>query len=317
MKSAEVPITAAPIATATTTRRERQRSGITSNTTGAAEWFQSDFCHPEYAPFPGDALEWMRAAVLEDNPRTGHQVLDRARGEHLTGAGQSSNARADVHGKAADVVAHPLALTGVDAGSDVEVGLEEPIADGDGAADSARGPIEGGQEPIAGGADLLSAKSRELATYQRVMLLEEVAPGMVTERCRALGGADDVGKEDGGEHPIGLGGRPDAGEELFDLVDHLALVANKRKVVRPGKLEEPGIRDSSRDVATLFDVRVEVTGAVEDERRHANRGKDVADVDLRVHPGERQRGAGTRRKPQVGGQPPPEARIVRQAGRQF
>src|SRR2546423_3358878 len=100
---------AAATATVMATRRERQRSGIRSNTTGAAEWFQSDFCHPEYAPFPGDALEWMRAAVLEDDPRTGHQVFDRTRGEDLTGAGQSSNTRTDVHGKAADVVAHPLA----------------------------------------------------------------------------------------------------------------------------------------------------------------------------------------------------------------
>src|SRR5256714_9068804 len=199
MKSAEVPITAAPIATATTTRRERQRSGITSNTTGAAERFQSDFCHPEYAPFAGYALKWMRPPVLEDDPRTGHQVFDRARGEHLTGAGQSSNPRADVHGKAADVVAHPLALTGVDTCSDLEVGLEEPIADGDGAANRAGGPVEGSQEPIAGGTDLLAAKPRELSTHQRMMLLEEVAPGMVTERRRALGGADDVSKEDGGE----------------------------------------------------------------------------------------------------------------------
>src|SRR2546423_7992606 len=151
MKSAETPMMAAPTATVMATRRERQRSGITSNTTGPAEWFQSDFCHPEYAPFPGDSLELMRAAVLEDDPRTGHQVFDRARGEHLTGAGQSSNARADMHGKAADVVAHPLALASVDTCSDLEVGFEEPIADGNSAANGAGGPVEGGQEPIAGG----------------------------------------------------------------------------------------------------------------------------------------------------------------------
>src|SRR5260370_41642123 len=107
----------------------------------------------------------MRAAVLEDDPRTGHQVFDRARGQDLAGTGQPSDARADMHGKAADVVAHPLALAGVDAGSDLEPRLAEAIADGDGAADGARRPVERREEPRTGRADLLSAESREPPTY--------------------------------------------------------------------------------------------------------------------------------------------------------
>src|SRR5260370_12352791 len=90
----------------------------------------------------------MRAAVLEDDPRTGHQVFDRARGQDLAGTGQPSDARANMHGKAADVVAHPLALAGVDAGSDLEPRLAQAIADGDGAADGARRPVEPPAEPL-------------------------------------------------------------------------------------------------------------------------------------------------------------------------
>src|SRR5207245_1646106 len=123
----------------------------------------------------------MRAAVLEDDPRTGDQVLDRARGEDLAGAGQSSDTRTDVHGKAADVVAHAFALTRVEAGSDLEAGLAEAIADRDRAADGAGRPVECREEPVAGGADLLPAEMFQLATHRRVMLLEQVAPGLVTK----------------------------------------------------------------------------------------------------------------------------------------
>src|SRR5438105_1940641 len=76
----------------------------------------------------------MRAAILEHDPRAGHQVFDGARGEDFTGTRQSSDPRADVYRKAADVVAHPLALTGMNPGPDFEAGLAETIADRDGAA---------------------------------------------------------------------------------------------------------------------------------------------------------------------------------------
>src|SRR5438128_12682212 len=108
-----------------------------------------DACDLEEPPFPGDALQEMRAAVLEDNPRTGHQVFDGARGEHLTCARQSGDPRANVDCKPADVVAHPLALTGVHARSDFEAGLMEAIADGDSAADGARRPVAGGAASLA------------------------------------------------------------------------------------------------------------------------------------------------------------------------
>ena len=62
----------------------------------------------------------MRAAVLEDDPRAGHQIFDGARGENLTGTRETSDARADVDGNPSDVVAHSLALSGVDAGSDLQ-----------------------------------------------------------------------------------------------------------------------------------------------------------------------------------------------------
>ena len=129
-----------------------------------------------------EARNILRAAVLEDNPRTGHQVFDGARGEDLTCACQSGDPRANVDCKPADVVAHPLALTGVHARSDFEAGLTEAIADGDSAADGARRPVEGGEESVARRGDLLAAEMFELAAYRRVMLFKDVAPGVVAQR---------------------------------------------------------------------------------------------------------------------------------------
>ncbi len=185
----------------------------------------------------------------------------------------------------------------MDTGSDLEAGLAKTITDGDRAAHRAGRPVERGKESVAGRADLLPAEMRELATHCRVMLLQHVAPGFVAQRCRAVRRTDDVRKKDRGEHPVRFRSRPDAGEERLDLVDDLALVADPREVVRSGKLEELCIRDTSRYVSALLDVRVEVAGAVEDERRNADRGQDITDVDLRVHAGEGKRGAGTGGEP--------------------
>src|SRR2546430_1779983 len=118
----------------------------------------------------------MRAAVFEDDARTGHQVFDGARGENLAGIRQSSDPRPNVHRQAADVVPHALALASVHARSDLEAGLTESIADRDGAAHGAGRPVEGGEESVAGRGDLLPSEMRELAADGRVMLFQYVAP---------------------------------------------------------------------------------------------------------------------------------------------
>src|SRR5256885_627731 len=98
MKSADTPTTAAPTATVMMTRRDRQPLGdITLSTPSGSGWFPRrtyahlDACDPENVPFARNALQRMRAAILEDDPRAGHQVFDGARGENLTGTGQCSN----------------------------------------------------------------------------------------------------------------------------------------------------------------------------------------------------------------------------------
>src|SRR5215212_6670497 len=54
-------------------------------------------------PLARDALERMRPAILEGDPRAGDEVGDRPRHEDLAGAGQGADPGADVHGDAGDV----------------------------------------------------------------------------------------------------------------------------------------------------------------------------------------------------------------------
>ena len=54
-------------------------------------------------------------------------------------------------------------------------------------------------------------------------------------------------------------------------------------MVVAGQLDELRAWDLRGEVATLGDVDVVVAGAVQDERRDLDGGKDVPDVDERVH----------------------------------
>ena len=71
----------------------------------------------------GTPLSSWRPRRVELEPRPGGQVLDGPRDPHLARAGETRDARADVHTDAADVVATSLQLAGVDAGPDLQVEL--------------------------------------------------------------------------------------------------------------------------------------------------------------------------------------------------
>ena len=61
----------------------------------------------------GTALEFMHAAIRESQFPSCHQLLDRARDQHLAGASEGGDSRSDVNGDATQVVAHKLALARV------------------------------------------------------------------------------------------------------------------------------------------------------------------------------------------------------------
>jgi hypothetical protein len=136
----------------------------------------------------------MRAGIGETEPRTCHQVLQRARHENLAGARHSDDPRADVHRDPAHIGARDLDLTRMQAGADFESGSADRGDDREGAADGARRAIERREQTIAHEIDQPSPVSLELPSCDRVMRVEETAPGAISHFGGALRRADDVGE---------------------------------------------------------------------------------------------------------------------------
>ena len=149
------------------------------------------------APAAGDAFEFPLSAVFEEEPGAGDQILDRLRDEHLACAGGGGDPGADRDGQAGDFPVVKLALAGVDACADLEAEFAHGFGDRLGASDRAGGAVEGREEAVAGGVALLAAEADQLSADKSVVTLEQIAPSTISELCRALGRADDVGEENG------------------------------------------------------------------------------------------------------------------------
>src|SRR5262249_21347403 len=201
----------------------------------------------------------------------------------LSGAGSGGDARARMDGDASDVLAHHLALTGMQSRTDVNPDLSHLVADRTRGAHSTRGPVEGREKSVTGRIDFAAAESIELSANNGMVTGEQLGPPMVAELSDASRRLDDVGEEIGGENAVGLWRRAHTRDELFDLSEDRIPVLRPPRVVRARELHEPRTRDLRRDVPTLFDLRIAVVGPMNDDRGHANRRQDVTDVDVGVH----------------------------------
>src|SRR3954451_23691815 len=81
------------------------------------------------APGPRHALEPALAPIIELDTRADDQVLHGGGDEDLSGSGGGRNPLADVDGDAGDVIAPDFALTGVEAGADLDAKAASPLSD--------------------------------------------------------------------------------------------------------------------------------------------------------------------------------------------
>ena len=149
------------------------------------------------------------------------------------------------------------------------------IADVAGAADSTGRAIESREESVAGRVDLVPTEPLELPADDRMVAVEQFAPGPVAEPCGVARRADDVGHEHGGEDTVGRALGTFAGQELLGLVQDRVLIADPWHVVIAGQLDEAGTGNLRRHPAALLDVHAAVGGAVHDEARDVDRGQYV------------------------------------------
>ena len=95
----------------------------------------------------------------------------------------------------------------MESGPDLDVEYLQRVSDRRGGLNGTGRSIEGGEESVAGRVQLLALEPRELATDDRVMSLEELAPRRVADSRRQLGRAYDVGEENCREYAL-RAGRP-------------------------------------------------------------------------------------------------------------
>src|SRR4029453_14193704 len=85
------------------------------------------------------------------------------------------------------------------------------------------------------------------------MDIQQLSPATIPQPRGLLSRADDVGEKHGGQHPLGLGNTPDAGQELLNQVeDKLRRIPDNRPV-SSGKFDEPRTGDMLDQVASMLD----------------------------------------------------------------
>ena len=130
-------------------------------------------------PGPGTPLRshWPRAEL---ETRSGDQILDGARDEHLSTAGLGRD-RAPTLPRGLPACPRAARTRRCGRRSGLESERLDPRHDRLAAADRPRGTVERCEEAVSGGVALLAAEPPELSPHDRVVAGEQVAPGTVAE----------------------------------------------------------------------------------------------------------------------------------------
>jgi hypothetical protein len=126
----------------------------------------------------------------------------------------------------------------MDAGADLERQRPHRFDHGKGAPHRRDRTVEGCEEAVPGGCDLPAAEAGRLAAAELVVLVEHVAPASVSHLRGERGRVHDVGEQQRGQHPIRVGARPRAGEELLDLIHQAVDALRERQMVGARQLDE-------------------------------------------------------------------------------
>ena len=105
------------------------------------------------------------------------------------------------------------------------------------------------------------------------MAREQVSPATVSKCRHMFGGAHDVGEDHGGQHPLRYCRWRYAADEQLDLVDQFWREEDLQVVVAADLR-----RLSAGDTTGNFDGGLPLEGSVEDQRRDAHGGQQVAEV---------------------------------------
>ena len=200
-------------------------------------------------------------------PEPANEVAHGARDEHLSRDCPAGDAGLCVNGDTAELLAYALALTGVQAGANLQTELADRFADRARRPNCPRRAVERGEEAVAGRVDLPPLEMLELFPDQPMVFLDQAAPAAVAEARDHLGRMRDVGEQDSREDAIRLGNASNTGEEGFDLVEQVVCL-DPGEVILTAELDIGRTANLSGDPPTLLDLDVSVAGPLEHERWH-------------------------------------------------
>src|SRR4029079_3483892 len=126
------------------------------------------------------------ATLPEGQPGADDEILDGAGRQHFARRRFGCDAGADVHGDAADVVSHALALARVQSGAHLETERTHGIADGQATAHPPGRAVEQREEAIAGRRDVTASEMGELPPDECMVTRKQVGPCPVTKASSLL-----------------------------------------------------------------------------------------------------------------------------------
>jgi hypothetical protein len=109
-----------------------------------------------------------------------------------------------MHCDTTELLAHDLALPGVNACANVNAQLLDRVHNCPSATNRARRSLKRRQETVTRSVDFAAAMLYELITNNRVMLSEKIFPSSITEFDKALRSIDNVREQYTGECPVTL-----------------------------------------------------------------------------------------------------------------
>jgi len=157
----------------------------------------------EQLPLPGYALEHVGAPLLEGDARAVDEVLHGARHEDLACLRQCGNPGANVHGNATDVLTTDLTLSGVQTTSHIDTQTLHPLRDRGRTPKGARRTVERREKTVAGVLYDTPLETADFGVGDVVVAYEQLAPTAVPEPRGMPRRIDDVGKQHGGQQPVG------------------------------------------------------------------------------------------------------------------
>src|SRR5262245_10868099 len=148
-----------------------------------------------------------------------------------------------MYGDSPELAVGDLTFACVDAGPHIQPDSSERVDYGAAAANCARGSVEGCEEAVSSGVDLPPSIAGQLRPDDRVVGVQQLPPGPITQLGGALGGRNNIGEKDSRQYSVEVGRLPDPGEETVNVRNRRVQILAPWDVIAPVDLDERGVGD--------------------------------------------------------------------------